>query len=311
MLTLFEAAKLNSGDVLRAAIINHFASSSELLRATQFMDVPGGAYVYNMEGQLGGIAFRGVGQAYTASAGIVNPETERLRIAGGDLDVDLATLAFHGEEARSTHELMKVKALSLSIGAAMINGNSVSNPLEFDGLRNRISGAQLIPAVDTGATDGGDPLSLTKMYELIDAVDSATHLIMSKKMRALLSSAAHDTGVGGYISYDQDEFGRRVMMFDGLPILVTDYDNLGNQIIDFNEVGAGGATATATSIYCVNMGPGGVVGLQNGTMAVRDLGELQTQSVMRTRVEWFVGMAVLGGRSASRLYGISNAAVTK
>lgn len=308
MLTLFEAAKLNSGDVVRATIIEHFARSSDILRATQFTDVQGGAYVYNMEGSLGGSAFRGVGQGYTPSAGIVNPETERLRIIGGELDVDLYTLKVHGEAVRSQYELMKVKDISLNIGAAMINGNSTANPLEFDGLRNRIGGTQLIEA---GATDGGDALSLTKMYELIDAVDNATHLVMSKKMRALMSSAAHDTGVGGYINYGQDEFGRRVTMFDDLPILVADYDNNGNQIIDFNEVGSGGSTASATSIYAVSMGPGGVIGLQNGTMEVRDLGELQTQPVMRTRVEWVVGMAVEGARSAARLRGIANAAVVK
>ena len=55
----------------------------------------------------------------------------------------------------------------------------------------------------------------------------------------------------------------------------------------------------------------GVVGLQNGIMEVRDLGELQTMPVMRTRVEWLVGMAVMHGRAAARLRGISNAAVTK
>lgn len=308
MLTLFEAAKLNSGDVVRATIIEHFARSSELLRAAQFIDVQGGAYVYNMEGQLGASAFRGVGQGYTPSAGIVNPETERLRIIGGELDVDLATLKISGENVRSQYELMKVKSISLAIGAAMINGNSLNNPLEFDGLRQRIGGSQLVEA---GGTDGGDPLSIQKLYELIDAVDNPTHLIMSKKMRALMSGAAHDTGVGGYISFTEDEFGRKVSTFDGLPILVTDYDNFGNQIVDFNEVGGTGATETATSIYAASMGPGGVIGLQNGTMDVRDLGELQTQPVMRTRVEWLVGMAVEGQRSAARLRGISNAAVTK
>lgn len=308
MLTLFEAAKLNSGDVVRATVIEHFARSSDLLRATQFIDVAGGAYVYTQEGNLPGIAFRGIGQGYEASAGIVNPQTETLRIAGGDLDVDNATLKIHGEGTRSYHELEKVKALSLSIGAAMINGNSTDNPLEYDGLRNRIVGDQLI---DAGSTDGGDPLSLSKIYEIIDAVDNPTHLVMSKKMRALMSSAAHDTAVGGYINYTEDEFGRRVTRFDDLPILVTDYDNENKQIIDFNEVGGTGTTETATSIYCVNMGPGGVVGLQNGTMEVRDLGELQDKPTMRTRVEWLVGLAVLNGRAASRLRGISNAAVVK
>ena len=134
---------------------------------------------------------------------------------------------------------------------------------------------------------------------------------MSKKMRNLLSAAATDASIGGYITYSQDEFGRRVTQFDGIPIVVVDYDASGDQIIDFNEVGSGGSTATATSIYCVNMSDEGVVGLQNGIMEVRDLGELQERPVMRTRVEWLVGMAVMHGRAAARLRGISNAAVTK
>jgi hypothetical protein len=201
-----------------------------------------------------------------------------------------------------------VKALSLTIGAKMINGDSTADPREFDGLRVRITGDQLL---DNGTTDGGDPLKISNLRDLIDQVDDPTHLIMSKKMRNLLSAAATDPAIGGYITYDQDEFGRRVTMFDGLPIVVIDYDANGDQIVAFDEVGATGATATATSIYCVNMSDEGVVGLQNGIMEVRDLGELQTQPVMRTRVEWLVGMAVMHGRAAARLRGISNAAVVK
>ena len=308
MITLLEAAKINDGDVVRSTIIEHFARSSDLLRAMSFTNVPGGAYVYNMEGNLPGVAFRGVGEGYTPSAGILNPETERLRIGGGDLDVDLATLKMHGFEVRSTHELRKVKALSLAIGAKIINGDSTTDPREFDGLRVRIQGDQLL---DAGTTDGGDALKITKLRDLIDAVENPTHLIMSKKMRNLLSAAATDPAVGGYIVQEKDEFGNRVTVFDGLPILVVDSDNDGKQIMDFTEVGAGGPTATCTSIYCVNMGDEGVTGLQNGVMEVRDLGELQSNPVMRTRVEWLVGMAVLHGRSAARLRGIANAAVVK
>ncbi len=308
MITLFEASKLNPGEVLRNTIIEHFARTSDLLRVTQFINVSGGAYVYNMEGSLPGVAFRGVGEGYTASAGIMNPETERLRISGGDLDVDLATLKFTDEDVRGQHELKKVKALSLTIGAKMINGDSLADPREFDGLRVRITGDQLLEA---GTTNGGDPLTITNLRNLIDQVDDPTHLLMSKKMRNLLSAAATDPAVGGYITYTQDEFGRRVTQFDGLPIVVVDYDSNGDQIIDFNEVGIGGPLATATSIYCVNMGDEGVTGLQNGIMEVRDLGELQERPVMRTRVEWLVGMAVMHGRAAARLRGISNEAVVK
>ncbi|UVD36466.1 major capsid protein [Rhodobacter phage RcXuper] len=308
MITLLEAAKINPGEVLRNTIIEHFARSSDLLRVMPFIDVQGGAYVYNLEGSLPGVAFRGVNEGYTASAGILNPQTERLRIGGGELKVDNAILKMHGNEVRSQHELRQVKAMSLTIGAKMINGDSTKDPREFDGLRTRIQGDQLLNA---GSTNGGNPLSVSALRDLIDAVDNPTHLIMSKKMRNLLSAAATDTTIGGYIAYDKDEFGRRIVMFDGLPIVVTDYDAEGKQIIDFNEVGAGGATATATSIYCVNLGDEGVTGLQNGIMEVRDLGEMHTQPALLTRVEWMVGMAALHGRAAARLRGIANAAVVK
>ncbi len=308
MITLFEASKLNPGEVLRNTVIEHFARSSDLLRATQFINVDGGAYRYNMEGSLPGVAFRGIGEGYTASAGIMNPQTEALSISGGDLDVDLATLKMTSEDVRGQHELRKVKALSLTIGSKMINGDSTADPREFDGLRARIQGDQLL---DAGSTDGGDALSIAALRDLIDQVEQPTHLIMSKRMRNLLTAAADDAAVGGYITKDKDEFGNRVTQFDDLPILVVDYDAAGDQIIDFNEVGSGGPTATASSIYCVNMGDEGVVGLQNGIMEVRDLGELQSAPVMRTRVEWLVGMAVMHGRAAARLRGISNAAVVK
>ena len=308
MITLLEAAKINSGDVLRNTIIEHFARSSDLLRALPFIDVQGGAYVYNLEGNLPGVAFRGVGEGYTASAGIMNPETERLRIGGGDLDVDLATLKMHGQDVRSAHELRKVKALALTISDKIINGDSVAEPREFDGLRTRIIGSQLIAA---GASSGGDALKITLLRDLIDETENATHLIMSKKMRNLLTAAATDSAVGGYITFSVDEFGTRVTQFDNLPILLTDYDSNGDQVIQFNEVNPGGGSNVGTSIYCVNMSDEGVTGLQNGIMEVRDLGELQTAPVMRTRVEWLVSLAALHGRAASRLHGIKDAAVTK
>ena len=308
MITLFEASKLNPGEVFRNTVIEQFARTSAFLHALQYINVDGGAYRYNMEGSLPGVAFRGIGEGYTASAGIMNPQTETLSISGGDLDVDLATLKMSSEDVRGQHELRKVKALSLTIGAKMINGDSTADPREFDGLRVRIQGDQLL---DAGSTDGGDALSIAALRDLIDQVEQPTHLVMSKRMRNLLTAAADDSAVGGYITKDKDEFGKRVTQFDDLPIIVVDYDAAGDQIIDFNEVGSGGPTPTASSIYCVNIGDEGVVGLQNGIMEVRDIGELPSAPVMRTRVEWIVGMAVMHGRAAARLRGVSNAAVVK
>ena len=48
----------------------------------------------------------------------------------------------------------------------------------------------------------------------------------------------------------------------------------------------------------------------NGLVRVRDLGELESKPVFRTRVEWYAAMALFHPRCASRLYGITNAAIT-
>lgn len=305
-MTLLEASKLNPGDVIRNGVIEMFAMNSDLLRVLPLMDIPGGSYHYNQEGRLPGVAFRGVNEAYAESIGVINPQVEVLRLVGGDLDVDKAILKMHGAGVRSSHEALKIKAMSLYLTKKIIKGDSLSDPREFDGIQNRLTGSQLIAA---GSTNGGDALSLLKLDEAIDAVDNPTHLVMSKAMRRLLTAAARDQAVGGFISYDVDEFGRKITKYNDLPILIADYDDLGARILDFNEVGPGGSTATATSIYTLSIGDGMLMGLQNGTMDVTDLGEIDAKPVLRTRIDWAVGLAALHGRCASRLWGVSNAAV--
>lgn len=306
-MTLLEASKLNPADVVRNGVIEMFAMNSDILRVLPFLDVPGGSYHYNQEGRLPGVAFRGINEAYGESIGVINPQVEVLRIGGGDLDVDKAILKMHGEGIRATHEALKIKAMSLYLTKKIVKGDSLSDPREFDGLQNRLTGSQLIAA---GSTSGGDPLSLIKLDEAIDAVDGATHLLMSKAMRRRITAAARDQAVGGFISYSVDEFGRKVTRYNDLPILIADYDDLGARILDFNEAGPGGGT-TSTSIYTLSIGDGMLTGLQNGGMEVADLGEIDAKPVKRTRIEWLVGLAALHGRCASRLWGISNAAVVE
>ncbi len=307
-ITLVEAAKLaaNEGKTLRASVIAMFARASDLLMALPFKTIQGNAYAYNREGTLPGIAFRGVNEPFTPSVGIINQLTEALRICGGELDVDAFIISTQGEDVRASHESLKVKALAAELTRAIIKGDSTTDPREFDGLQNRITGAQLIEA---GSTNGGDPLSLTKLDELIDTTTNASHLIMNKAMRRRLTAAARNTSVGGFITYEKDAFGRTLTMYNDLPILVAYADNGGTDPIAFDEVGSGGATATATSIYCVGFGDGLVAGIQSAPMSVRDLGELETTPAKRTRVEWYAGMCIEHGRAAARLRGISNAAV--
>lgn len=303
--TLVEAAK-QSQNPIQSAIIEMYARSSDILAVLPFVTIRGNALRYNREETLPGIGFRGVNEAYPESTGILNPVTEPLVIAGGDLDVDKFIVTTMGVSQRSVQEAMKVKSLALAWTKQFVKGDSKSDPRGFDGLQVRLTNDQLLWA---GGTDGGDALSLSKLDELIDAVEQPTHLLMSKAMRRRLTAASRNTSVGGFITYTKDSFGRTVSVYNDLPILIIDTDNEGNSILGFDEVGATGSTATATSIYCVSLNDGMLGGIQSGTMMATDLGELETKPVYRTRIEWYAGIACYHGRAAARLGGIKDAPV--
>jgi hypothetical protein len=109
---------------------------------------------------------------------------------------------------------------------------------------------------------------------------------MNKKMRRRITQASRNTAVGGFIEATLDDFGRTVFKYNNVPILVPYEDNGGTEPVAFDEVNPGGGANVGTSIYCLGIGDGYTKGIQNGIMDVRDLGELQTAPVKRTRVEW-------------------------
>lgn len=304
-LTLLEAAKLETGNEVRKAIIELYSGSSSILANLPFMNIRGNSLAYNREANYPGIGFRGVNEAYTPNIGVLNPVMEKLFIAGGELDVDKFILDTMGQEQRAVQEAMKVRALALAWTNKFINGNNATDPREFDGLQVRVVGDQLISA---GSTANGAALSLAKMDQAIDQTLNPTHIIMNKALARRFAAAGRATSVSGYVQWEPNELGQRIMMYNGLPIITVDLDNNGSAILGFDEPAASG-TDTATSIYIVSMGADGLMGLQNGGIDVRDMGELETQPVYRTRVEWYNGLAVFNGRAVTRLNNIGDLAI--
>ena len=304
-MSLLEYAKSSGLNTKRGTIIELFAKASPILNAMTFETVNGSGVDYDQEAALPGVAFRGINEEYTASAGVINPMHDPLKIAGGTLDVDSALIKMFGSGVRAKHEGMKIKALSLKIARMVIKGDSTSDPKEFDGLQRRLDNDQKIH-VTAGATDSVGALTLAKLDEAIDATDEPNALIMNKKTRRLLTQASRTSTIGGYVTYTQDNWGRQVPRYADLPILDAGKDNTNTDIIPLTET-AGDAGADATSLYVVSFGDGMVEGIQNGAMDVKDLGLTDSGVIYRTLVEWLVGMALYHPRAATRLWNISTA----
>jgi hypothetical protein len=310
-LTLAEAAKSESNP-LRAGVIEIFARSSPVMEFSTFQEISGNAYRYNLEGELPGIAFRGINEGYTESTGILNPQIESLAIAGGDSDTDKALMKSRPTnsigELRAIYDGMKVKAFSGFITRNFFNGDSTSEPRAFDGMSRRCQGTQLISA---GATSGGDTLTLAMLDELIDSVDvgdeSDTIFFMNRVMRRKVNALMRAAGQTQEPITSQ--FGKQMNVYAGLPIGVIEADETGTEILRFNEAAPGGGSSVCTSIYLVRFAPDEYVSMleANPGLEVADLGELQTKPAFRTRVEWMLSPAVFNKRGVARLRGVKNA----
>lgn len=316
-LTLAEAAKLSTDDLQRG-IVETFVLESAVLDRVPLINIEGNAYKYNEEATLPGVEFRAVNAAYTESTGTVNPKTESLVILGGDSDVDkfIERTRSNLQSQRATQDYLKVKAAVTKYQDAFVNGDTAVDANSFDGLKKRLTGAQVIDAGTNGApvlgaSDSDIHAFLDKLDEMIAAVDGdVAALYMRKAIRQRLSSAARRLG---FWDQARDEFGRLVQSYNGIPMLDIGKKADGTEIIPQNEVQ--GTSTAATSIYAVafseDEGVPGVAGLTNADdeeqpIDVVDLGEIDAKPVYRTRIEFYCGMAVFG-KGAARLRGVLNA----
>jgi len=310
-LTLVESAKL-SQDSLQRGVVETFVQESPVLDRIPLLPIQGNAYAYNEELTLPGVEFRAVNAAYAESTGTVNPKSEKLVILGGDADVDTFIVQTRSNLAdqRAIATRGKVKAASYKFQDGFINGDVAVDANAFDGLKKRITGAQLL----TAGTNGLGPVAgghdfFDKLDELISLVTGGPDaLYMNAGIRARVMSSARRLGGADFMN--EALTNKRVPTYNGIPLLDLGTTGASAAIVPQTET-QGTAAGTTSSIYAVKFGRGeadtAVSGLSNGGVQVKDLGEIDAKPVFRTRIEFFCGLGVFGGKAAARLQGVLSA----
>ncbi|MGB6246105.1 major capsid protein [Gordonia sp. (in: high G+C Gram-positive bacteria)] len=308
--TLAEAAVLSQNQ-LSKAIHEIFVQESPILDRLPLMTIEGNAYAYDVEKTLPGVAFRNVNEGYVESTGAFNQLTEKLVILGGDADVDrfIQQTRSNVFSQRAEQDKLKVKAMSYKFSDSFFNGDVLTDPKGFDGLKKRLVGGQVIDAGTNGmpvlGNGGTDTHAFFDMLdELLAACPGASALYAPRQVRSKIISAGRR--IGGVEMVKEDMTGKRVAMWQGVPILDPGDNLAGTQILPNTET-IGSASNTA-SIYAVRFGgtdgDQATTGLTNGGVMVDDLGQLQEKPALRTRIEFYCGLALFGGKAAARLRGV-------
>ena len=308
-LTLAQAAA-QSTNQLGTGVMEVISTSSVVLDRLPFETINGNAYQYWQEAALPGAEFRAVNAAYAESTGSLTSATESRVILGGDADVDRYLQLTRSTlfDQRATQATLKAKAVNAKFSDSFVNGNTGTDANAFNGLKIRLSGAQVIATGTNGAAINTDSATRQNFFDNLDALLAlvpnvevlyTNAAILAKFRSAARREAASQTTV--------DSIGRTVDAYNGVPILDIGNKADGTAIIPQTET-QGTAVGISGSISAVNFGEGlgdqGVVGLTNGGVVVEDLGQLETKPVFRTRIEWFTGVALFGTRPAARLQGV-------
>ena len=300
-LTLVEAGKTHAtnGEFKKAGITMAFASGHPITAVLPAVNIMGNAFTWNEEGVLPSVAARAVGEDYTASEGKFTPRTEPLKVYGGTLKVDRVITMTMGEERRSEHEALKAKALGQSLGHDLIDGTTTGNTKVIDGLMSRylVGNSQTLDSAGTAC-------SMVELDQVIESVARPTHLVMSRLMARLINVYLRGAGTGaGSIRMEKDFFGRSLMVYNDLPIVIADPIDVHT---DYQacKLADGDDTTDETSIFCISAATDGLHLIQNGVMAIEDLGVTDEGTSKGTLVEWIVGLANEGPYCVGRYAGI-------
>ena len=247
MITLNDV-KVGKADKVDQAIIDQFRRSSILFDLMPFDDCvsPGGAgstltYGYMRKTTASPAAFRDIGSDYTPGEAKRTQYTTNLKVLGGKFGLDRALNIANPSEVAFQAEEQVISAKNLFLHN-VINGDSATT---FDGLSKALAGT------DTEITSTADlsTVSATTALTMIEELNAAilackrkpSVIIANSKTIIKLKSAA---AVSGYLTRNEDSFGRQVEGFDGIPFVDAGryYNDALGRDVDIIETGGDGKT---------------------------------------------------------------------
>jgi HK97 family phage major capsid protein len=304
-LTLAEAAKL-SNDVVLQGVIETVVKESRVLDILPFIEMAGNALTYNRENAMATAAFFDVGDTWNESTPTFTQVNATLKILGGDADVDqyIATTRSNVQDIEAAVLELKAKAVAHEFEDEFVYGAIASDPKGFDGLH-----ALVLAGQQTHQGSGSTPaaLSLKKLDEMIDAVKPGKPdmLLMTRRTRRGISAYARS--LTSPVAFESAGFGQRVMFYDGIPVIESDF------MVDTETIAAAAFSAktggASSSVFAVKVGEGRLAGLTNGGIQVEEVGALETKDARRWRCKWYVSLALFSTLALARIDGVSSADV--
>ena len=224
-------AKLNVTDDIQRGIIDEFAKSSFIMNNIPFHDcvspVGGGAtltYGYTRLVTQPTADFRAVNSEYTPAEVQKQRYTTDLKVFGGSYEIDRIIAGMGGiADEVALQASQKVKAASALFSDTIINGDSATNPLVFDGLDVAVTGTAteytpgaVIDLSSTEAIDANYKAFVDQLDEWLYSLDGVDAILCNEKMAAKFRAIARRMGM---YQMTKNDFGQKVEHYGDIPFV--------------------------------------------------------------------------------------------
>lgn len=301
-------AMQNEKSPLRMGVLQVFWFESNAMAVVEFetyprLDVTIQRLLRTSLTKPGWVAIR---DSYSEATPEFDPVTEQTYKIGRDIDTprDYPVLEGQYEDLRALGTEASLKAIAYEFNEGFINGPYVNsdgsaNPNAFTGIRQRIKDYSLQSGLSdalnalTAQTNFGPTASSANRQTVFDSLNKAIYFVdghqpdwafSNKDFLLALESALRRENL---FNQNRDQFDRFVYKWRGV-----EFYDIGlkadqvTQIITNTENGADGTSVffgkngVETHFWCWEAIP----------LDVRDLGELPTAPVLRTRIDWTLGL---------------------
>ena len=147
-----------------------------------------------------------------------------------------------------------------------------------------------------GSGVNGATLAFSALDELIDLVRGGKPdmLLMSRRSRRKVQGLVRASGA--ILETRPGRFMEQIQLYNGIPLAVSDW------VKDDYTVGS---STDCSAIFAFQMGEGAVCGLSSPEMVqLERLGSLETKDASRTRVKWYVSLALFSIVKCAMLTGV-------
>jgi hypothetical protein len=304
--TLSEAAKFTTNMVKRG-VLETIIKDTIVLQKLPFIDVVGNAYQYLQENSIGSANFYDPNEPWIEQTPTFTQKTANIRIMGGDADVDEFLKATRSDKTDLEAEVIQARAKGIkhTFLDKFWYGSNSTNSKEFDGVHVLMPAAQMVHA-GSGST-GAAPSAA--------AVDAALDLVLDgppdcivvnrqqrRRIRQYLRSKGAVQGMG------MNEYTSDVTEWGGVKVYIDDFITQ-TETISSGAYSAktGGAT---TTYFFLRFGSNDLVGLQNGGLQIKRLGQLESKDAMRTRIKWYCAVGLMRDLAIADYDGVTDAVMT-